>query len=101
PGTGPQGRCQDHPTPDQTYALTVRSRETVLLILDADRAPNQETIRPFQGSDRRAHQPQPVQPALETSLTVDLPAGEWNLDLCATWTGYGQPCWLFRLNVVE
>lgn len=96
---GARGECFEHGTPSQGRALSVRSGEVVLLALDADRAPNDETIRAFKGS-RSSYPSQRISPALETELTLDLEPGDWSLDLCATWHGHGEPiCWLFRLSV--
>lgn len=77
----------------------MRAGETVLLRLDADRRPSEETVRPFQGS-RGEYPAQRIEPALETELRMDLEPGNWSLDLCATWHGHGQPvCWLFTVTV--
>ena len=77
----------------------MNSGETVLLRIEAQIPPNDESVRPFQGS-RSGYPAQPIDPALETELKVDLAEGEWSMDLCATLHGRGQPiCWLFRLAV--
>jgi hypothetical protein len=61
--------------------------------------PNEESIRPFQGS-RSDYPAQLIDPALETELTIDLPEGLWHMDLCATWHGRGDSiCWLFAFEV--
>ena len=79
--------------------LAVRKGEKVLLKINAGIPPNEETIRPFK-STRSGYNDQPIDPALETDLTIDLPAGVWSMDLCAAWHGRGQPiCWLFKLSV--
>lgn len=97
---GGKGACQDYPAPSQASSLQVKRGEVVTLKLDADKAPDAESIRPFQGPTRTGYPSSKIDPALQTSLTIDLEPGEWNMDLCATWTGHGQPCWLFRLSVV-
>lgn len=95
---GPQ-ECYDHDEPAQPQALAVTKGEKVLLRLDAQIPPDEEKIRPFQDT-RSGHPDQAIAPALETELTIDLPEGEWSMDLCAAWHGRGQSiCWLFRLNV--
>ncbi len=79
--------------------LRVRSGEVVGLVIEAARAPDEASIRAFQGS-RADYPSQRVDPALRTDLTLDLPAGGWELDLCAAWYGHGQPiCWVFSLEV--
>lgn len=98
---GGSGACFDHPPPSQEESLTVRSGEAVLLVIEADRAPDEQSIRPFQGQ-RQGHPSQQISPALQTDLTINLPPGEWEMDLCSTWRGHGQPiCWLFEMEVVE
>jgi hypothetical protein len=80
--------------------LVVRSGEKTLLRIDVDLDPDDEFVRPFEGS-RSGHPSQPIDPARETDLTIDLPKGPWQMDVCATWHGRGQPiCWLFRLDVI-
>ena len=96
---GAASSCYEHAEPSQGGKLIVRRSETALLRIEARIPPSEESVRPFQGS-RSGFPAQPVDPALETDLTVDLPPGEWSLDLCATWHGRGQPiCWLFRFDV--
>lgn len=73
----------------------------MLLVIDADRPPDEESIRPFQGQ-RAGYPAQRIDAALETELVIDLDPGTWSMDLCATWHGHGQPiCWLFSLQVQE
>ncbi|HVE91545.1 MAG TPA: hypothetical protein VNE62_04470 [Actinomycetota bacterium] len=96
--SGAASRCQDFPPPSQPAGLAVRRGEAVLLVVDADRPPDSESIRPFQG-ERNSYPTQQIDPARETTLTIDLDPGEWHVDLCAAWTGNGQPCWLFRIQV--
>jgi hypothetical protein len=96
---GGPSECFSNEPPTQPRALPVKAGEKVLLALDATIPPNDESIRPFQGS-RSGYPNQQIEPALETELTVDLPKGEWSMDLCATWHGRGQPiCWLFKVDV--
>lgn len=96
---GGASRCYEHPPPSQPRALLVDEKETVLIRLEAQTLPDDESVRPFQGS-RQGYPSQQIDPALETDLTVDLPKGEWSMDLCATWHGRGDPiCWLFRFDV--
>lgn len=81
--------------------LDVVSGEVALLVLDARIPPSEESIRAFQGS-RSGYPANRIDPALTTELTLDLPPGEWSLDVCAAWYGHGEPiCWLFRLRVKE
>lgn len=97
---GGASRCFSHDQPAQPSTLTVRKGEKVLIRIAAGIAPDDESIRPFQGT-RSGSTNQQIAPALETDLTVDLPEGEWSMDLCGTWHGRGQPiCWLFKLDVV-
>lgn len=93
--------CRDFGPPSQPGPLTVANGETVLLKIAAARPPNKESLRPFQGGSREGYPAQDIDPALETSLTVDLAAGGWQLDLCATWNGNGQVCWLFEVFIPE
>lgn len=96
---GGPSRCYEHSPPSQPKSLLVAAKETVLVRIEAQTPPDDESVRPFQGS-RAGYPSQQIDPALETDLTVDLPKGEWSLDLCATWHGRGDPiCWLFRLDV--
>jgi hypothetical protein len=96
---GGPSRCYSHDQPEQPNSLLVRPQEKVLLRIDAQIPPDDESVRPFQGS-RSGYPAQQIDPALETELTVDLPEGKWSMDLCATWHGRGQPiCWLFALDV--
>lgn len=96
---GGPSRCYDHKEPQQAQALVVKAGEVVLLKIDADIAPNRESIRPWQGA-RSEHPSQSIDPALETDLTVDLPKGTWHMDVCATWHGRGDSiCWLFKLEM--
>lgn len=96
---GGPSKCYSNERPSQPTALAVKQKEKVLVSLDAQIAPNDESIRPFQGT-RSGFPDQRVEPALETELTIDLPKGTWSMDLCATWHGRGQSiCWLFKLEV--
>ena len=96
---GAASRCYSHDQPSQPKGLVVRKGERVLLRIDAQIPPDDEAVRPFQGS-RSGYPSQRIDAALETELTVDLPEGDWSMDLCATWHGRGQPiCWLFRFDV--
>lgn len=80
-------------------SLRVRSGEVVGLVIEASRPPDEASIRAFQGS-RADYPSRKVDPALRTDLTLDLPEGGWQLDLCAAWYGHGQPiCWVFSLDV--
>jgi hypothetical protein len=84
-------------TPDP---LEVREGEEIVLEIDTDIPPNDESVRPFRGS-RSGFPVQQIQPAPTTDLVVELPEGRWSLDVCAAWHGRGQPiCWFFRLDVV-
>jgi hypothetical protein len=97
---GGKSKCYTHDEPSQSSSLRVKQKEKVLLKLDAQIPPNEEAIRPFQGT-RSGFPDQPIDPAQETELTIDLPKGTWSMDLCATWHGRGQPiCWLFQLEIV-
>lgn len=93
--------CHAQGAPSQSSVLIVAKGEVVLLKIDAGRSPNAESIRPFQGGSREGYPSQKIDPALETSLTVDLAPGRWQLDLCATWAGHGNPCWLFEIFIPE
>jgi len=96
---GGASKCYSHEQPGHTNGLVVTAGEKVMLRLDAQIPPNEESIRPFQGS-RSDFPSQRIDPALETELTIDLPEGAWSMDACATWHGRGQPvCWLFKLDV--
>jgi hypothetical protein len=91
--------CRTYPVPSQSSPLRVRKGESVILSIDAAISPNEEKIRPFQTS-RDGYPQSTIDPALETSLEIDLDEGVWDMDLCATWRGHGPPvCWLFRLEV--
>lgn len=92
-------QCYSYPPPTQPTGLPVASQETVHVHLQVQTPPDQEAARPFRGT-REGYPSQQIPPAIYTDLTVDLPAGDWSLDLCATWHDRGEPiCWLFRLNV--
>lgn len=96
---GGPSQCFTNDPPAQDTTLAVRPNEKVLLRIDVAIAPDDESIRPFQGS-RSGYPDQQIDPALETELTIDLPQGTWSMDLCAAWHGRGQPiCWLFKLKV--
>jgi hypothetical protein len=96
---GGPSKCYTNDAPSQATILPVKPKEKVILRLDARIAPDDESIRPFQGS-RSGYPDQQISPALETELTIDLPEGTWSMDLCAAWHGRGQPiCWLFKLKV--
>jgi hypothetical protein len=95
---GGPSACVTEDTPMQASALKVKQKEKVLLRIDAQIPPTGESIRPFQGT-RSGFPDSPIDPALETELTIDLPKGEWSMDLCGEWDGRGQLCWLFKLNV--
>ncbi len=95
---GGPSSCTDGGSPSQPQALAVKQKEKVLLRIDASIPPNGESIRPFQGT-RSGFPSNPIDPALETELTIDLPKGEWSMDLCGEWDGRGQVCWLFEVNV--
>lgn len=96
---GGPSQCFTNDPPEQATALVVKSKEKVLLSLDAQIPPNDESIRPFKGS-RSGYPDQRIDPAQETELTIDLPEGVWEMDLCAAWHGRGQPiCWLFKIDV--
>ncbi len=97
---GAPAKCYSHEQPGQPKDLVVKHGEKVLLRIDAQIPPNEESIRTFQGT-RSGFESQRIDPALETELTVNLPEGGWSMDLCATWHNRGQPiCWLFELEVV-
>jgi hypothetical protein len=96
---GAPSQCYHYPPPSQPTGLLVASHETVLIRIQVQIPPDQEAVRPFRGS-REGYPSQQIPPAIETDLKVDLPSGDWSLDLCATWHDRGEPiCWLFRLNV--
>jgi hypothetical protein len=96
---GGPSTCYTNDAPTQPDVLMVKSKEKVILRIDAAASPDDESIRPFQGS-RSGFPDQQIEPALETELTIDLPDGTWSMDLCAAWHGRGQPiCWLFKLKV--
>lgn len=96
---GGPSRCYTNDPPSQASALAVKPKEKVILRIDVAIPPDDESIRPFQGS-RSGYPDQQIDPALETELTIDLPNGTWSMDLCAAWHGRGQPiCWLFKLKV--
>lgn len=96
---GGPSRCYTNDRPSQPSSLPVSPKEKVILRIDVAIPPDDESIRPFQGS-RSGYPDQQVEPALETELTIDLPNGTWSMDLCAAWHGRGQPiCWLFKLKV--
>lgn len=98
---GGRTTCYDHPPPSQEQALPVRQGEAVIVKIGAQIPPDDESIRPFQGS-RSDYPSQAIDPALETELTIDLPEGEWSMDLCATWFSRGDSiCWLFKLDVLQ
>lgn len=97
--SGGQSTCFDNPPPNQPTALAVRQGERTILRIEADRGPDEEAIRPFQGS-RAGYPSTRVEAALETELTIDLRPGEWQMDVCATWFGHGETvCWLYALQV--
>jgi hypothetical protein len=96
---GGPSQCFTNDAPSQSSVLDVKRKEKVILRISAGIPPDDESIRPFQGS-RSGYPDQQIQPALETELTIDLPDGTWSMDLCAAWHGRGQPiCWLFKLKV--
>ncbi len=96
---GGPSTCYTHDQQSQATSLTVKSAEKVVLRIAAVIPPDEESVRPFQGT-RSGYPSQQIAPALETDLTVNLPEGKWSMDLCATWHNRGQPiCWLFALNV--
>ena len=96
---GGASQCYQYPPPSQPSGLLVASGETALVRIQVQIPPDQEAVRPFRGT-REGYPSQRIPPAIETDLKVDLPAGDWSLDLCATWHDRGEPiCWLFRLNV--
>ncbi len=98
---GGQSKCYTHDQQAPASALKVKSGEKVLLRIQAQIAPDQESVRPFQGT-RSGYPASQIDPALETDLTVNLPEGKWSMDLCATWHNRGQPiCWLFSLNLTR
>lgn len=96
---GGPSQCYEYPQPSQPSGLLVASGETVLIRLQAQIPPDNEAARPFRGT-REGYPSQRIDPALETDLKVDLPKGDWSMDLCAAWHGRGEPiCWLFRMQV--
>jgi hypothetical protein len=96
---GAPSQCYSYPQPTQPSGLLVASGETTLIRVQVQIPPDQEAARPFRGT-REGYPSQRIPPAIETDLKVDLPAGDWSLDLCATWHDRGEPiCWLFRLSV--
>jgi hypothetical protein len=95
---GGPSSCNDAAAPAPATSLSVKQKEKVLLRIDAKIPPDGESIRPFQGT-RSGYPDNPIDPALETELTIDLPKGEWSMDLCGSWDGRGQLCWLFKVNV--
>lgn len=96
---GGPSKCFTNDPPSQPDALAVKPKEKLILSLDAQIPPSEESVRPFQGS-RSGYPDQQIDPALETELTIDLPKGTWSMDLCAAWHGRGQPiCWLFKVYV--
>lgn len=96
---GGPAKCYQNDPPSQPSALPVKQQEKLLLKLDAHEAPDDESVRPFQGT-RSGYPASDIAPALETELTIDLPKGVWSMDLCATWHGRGQAiCWLFKIDV--
>jgi hypothetical protein len=96
---GGPSQCYTYPQPSQPSGLLVASGETTLIRIAVSIPPDQEAARPFRGT-REGYPSQRIPPAIETDLKIDLPAGDWSLDLCATWHDRGEPiCWLFRLNV--
>jgi hypothetical protein len=96
---GGPSQCYEYPQPSQPSGLLVASGETVLIRLLAQIPPDNEAARPFRGT-REGYPSQRIDPALETDLKVDLPKGDWSMDLCAAWHGRGEPiCWLFRMQV--
>jgi hypothetical protein len=96
---GGPAECYTNDAPAQSSALAVKPKEKIILRIAAQISPDDESIRPFQGS-RSGFPDQQIDPALETELTIDLPEGTWSMDLCAAWHGRGQPiCWLFKLKV--
>lgn len=96
---GGPSQCYTNDVPSQPDVLVVKRQEKLILRIDASIAPDDESIRPFQGS-RSGYPDQAIEPALETELTIDLPDGTWSMDLCAAWLGRGQPiCWLFKIKV--
>jgi len=96
---GGPSTCYTNNQQGQASSLGVKSGEKVVLKIEATIPPDEESVRPFQGS-RSGYPSQTIDPALQTDLTVNLPAGKWSMDLCATWHSRGQPiCWLFAMNV--
>jgi hypothetical protein len=96
---GGQSQCYEYPSPSQPSGLLVASGERVLVRIQVQIPPDQEAVRPFRVS-REGYPSEQIPPAIETDLKVDLTAGDWSLDLCATWHDRGEPiCWLFRLDV--
>ncbi|MEA2493103.1 MAG: hypothetical protein QOJ29_1014 [Thermoleophilaceae bacterium] len=96
---GGPSKCYTNDQQSPSAALAVKSGEKVVLKIQALIPPDQESVRPFQGT-RSGYPSSQIDPALQTDLTVNLPEGKWSMDLCATWHSRGQPiCWLFSLNV--
>lgn len=96
---GGPSQCYTYPQPSQPSGLLVASGETVLVRLQVQIPPDNEAARPFRGT-REGYPSQRIDPAIETDLKVDLPGGDWSMDLCAAWHGRGEPiCWLFRMQV--
>jgi hypothetical protein len=96
---GGPSTCYTHDQQNQPSSLGVKSGEKVVIRISATISPDEESVRPWQGT-RSGYPSQSIDPALETDLTVNLPAGKWSMDLCATWHNRGQPiCWLFALSV--
>jgi hypothetical protein len=96
---GGPSTCYTHDRQSQATNLAVKSGEKVILKIAETIPPDEESVRPFQGS-RSGYPSQEIDPALQTDLTVNLPAGNWSMDLCATWHNRGQPiCWLFAMAV--
>jgi hypothetical protein len=98
---GGPSKCYTNDAQSHASVLAVKAKEKVILRIDAGISPDDESIRPFQGS-RSGYPDQSIEPALETELTIDLPDGTWSMDLCAAWHGRGQPiCWLFKIKVAS
>lgn len=96
---GGPSQCYEYPASSQPSGLLVASGEKVIVRIHVQIPPDQEAVRPFRGT-REGYPSQRIPPAIETDLKVDLPKGDWSLDLCATWHDRGEPiCWLFRMDV--